>query len=118
MEIYGDDTFRKGIATYLDLRDHFNNPQNLFAVPHSVNEEKQQITRTYINAIYRNSSSSPKRRAKGGAEKRPFAPTSPLLIVYVREALPIVKAHIASLRTVSEELKEELLEYAEWLGSL
>jgi hypothetical protein len=50
-EVYKEFNFSRGVAVLLFLRDEFNNRYNVFQVPKRVNDEKNLLTRHYLQGF-------------------------------------------------------------------
>lgn len=97
--VYANNTFRGGVNALMALRNHFNEPGNIFRVPKAVNGAKKNLTMVYL-------------------DKDSLPALSASLRQYITEAAPIALQHIQNCSGVHQGVRDGLTDYVLWLCRL
>jgi hypothetical protein len=99
---YGTKDFNTAVHVLMNLRDHFNQPGNVFCLPRELNKAKRNLTRMYLNGI----------------DASTVPPISKRLHNYINLATVEATIHIGNTPDVNQTFKNQLRGYVDWLGNL
>lgn len=80
-DTYKDESFEVACGVLLDLKDHFNQHKNLFAISKGMNNDKRAITARFLGG-------TPETKEPTGRLRDYFRTASPSVRAYLRTALP------------------------------